>query len=289
MRNLSLYISSLIAIALVLMVMFDYLYTAAFENSNPRNKVQLAATLHNRNVDYIFLGSSRVENHIDCDLVEELTGKSCINLGLQGSKINDAKAISILLEANKVTYEKLLLQVDYIYNFNNYSPSLVATIIPFTSRENFSKALKDDLDLPLAYNIPFLRYASNDKLIGIREVILQYAEKKPKVDLSNGFNPLEGIGIEISGDFPNEIATNNAELNEMLATVDNLVLFTAPYCKNTSNRDNYMDALTKRFPNLKNYISIFDEKEQYFSNCGHLNAKGAQEFTEILTRDILLD
>ena len=114
-------------------------------------------------------------------------------------------------------------------------------------------------------------------------------EKAPKLDLSNGFKPLDGRGEDVSGKFPDVIANSNEDLDELLAINENIQLFTAPYCKNTENREQFMSELTHRYPDLKNYIDIFDNKEEYYSNCGHLNRKGATRFTEILTKDLLLD
>lgn len=281
-----------IAIILILIISISYVldicYTYAFDNDHPRNKVQLTANLSNTTIDFIFLGSSRVDNHIDCDLVKELTGKSCLNLGLQGSRINDGKALAELLESNNVTYEKILMQVDYIYNYHNYSPSFIASIVPYVNKKGFPKNLKEDLDLPVSYKIPFARYAYNDKLAGLREVILQYTGKESRVDLKNGFNPLEGVGTKISGEFPNIISTSNNDLDSLVDLSEKVILFTAPYCKNTINRDKFMGDLMGRYPELNNFIDIFDEQEHFYKNCGHLNSQGAREFTKILTKDVLL-
>lgn len=287
MKKMLIYLIIICALLVVSSVLLDIGYTASFKNDIPRNKVQLVANLKDRHIDFVFLGSSRVENHIDCDLITKLTGKTCINLGLQGSRINDGKALAQLLRTNSVTYNKLLMQVDYIYNFHNYSPSFISSIIPYVNNENFPKYLKEDLNLPLSYNLPFVRYAHNDKLAGLREVILQYAGKKPTINFKNGFNPLEGIGKVISGEFPVEIDASNVDLDRLLAIDDNIVLFTAPYCKNTINRDEFLGELTTRYPRLRNFVNIFDDQEDYYSNCGHLNKEGAARFTEIITNDIL--
>lgn len=289
MRGFLKHIGFIVLIVILLSYLLDALYSEAFKNATPRNKVQLVANLKDTKVDYIFLGSSRVENHIDCDLITKMTGKSCLNLGLQGSRINDGKALALLLEANNVVYEKLLMQVDYIYNFYDYSPSFVGTISPYLGNTNFPEALVDELDLPVAYGLPFARYALNDKISGVREVVLQYAKKSPKLDLDNGFKPLQGVGKNVSGKFPDTIVDHNEDLEELLAINDNIILFTAPYCQNTENRDVFMNELSKRYPDLINYIDIFDNEEAYFSNCGHLNIEGAIKFTEILTKDLLLD
>jgi hypothetical protein len=62
--------------------------------------------------------------------------------------------------------------------------------------------------------------------------------------------------------------------------------FTAPYCKLISNRD-FMDKVQLKLPCLYNYIDLFDDKAEYFSNCGHLNETGAKVFTKILVEDLL--
>lgn len=288
MKKFGLHIFFILVITIVCCVVFDSIYTYFFNKGTPRNKVQLVANLKNTNIDFIFLGSSRVDNHIDCDLIEKLTGKSCLNLGLQGSRINDAKGLALLLKANNVTYQRLFVQVDYIYNYHNYSPAFIAATVPYIKNDNFPEDFKNDLELSSIYDVPFARFALNDKVSGFREVLLQMVHKKPKVDLSNGFSPLTGVSKGGSGTFPEKIIATNKQLEELLLLNDKISLFTAPYCKNTLNRESFMQQLTTKYPSLINYVALFDNEEHYFKNCGHLNKEGARQFTEIFTNKILL-
>ena len=136
MRSFFKYIGVISIIIVVVLLLLDVIYTAAYQNEVPRNKVQLVANMKESHIDYIFLGSSRTENHIDCELVEKLTGKSCINLGIQGGRLNDYKILVRLLKHNSISFEKLFVQVDYIYNFKGHSPSFIASFMPFLNSNN---------------------------------------------------------------------------------------------------------------------------------------------------------
>tara|TARA_R110002012_G_scaffold78937_1_gene201085 strand:+ start:73673 stop:74581 length:909 start_codon:yes stop_codon:yes gene_type:complete len=287
MKKMLIYLIIICALLVISSVLLDVGYTASFKNDIPRNKVQLVANLKDRHINFVFLGSSRVENHIDCNLITQLTGKSCINLGIQGGTIADSNVMMQMLNLNRVTYDKLLLQVDYMHNINNNSPAFVSQLTPFLRSKRFSKELAKRLTLPKIYDLPFVRYAINEKYNGVREVVLQVFQKESSVDMYSGFNPLMGVGNDISGHFPDEIASSNADLDEILATGDNVVLFTAPYCKNTLNRDEFIEALTIDYPQLKSFVDIFDDEEDNYANCGHLNMEGAQKFTHRITDDIL--
>lgn len=291
MKSFLRHIGVISIIIVVVVLLLDAIYTAAYQNEAPRNKVQLVANMKESHIDYIFLGSSRTENHIDCELVERLTGKSCINLGIQGGRLNDYRILVRLLKHNNVSFKKLFVQVDYIYNFEGHSPSFIASFMPFLNSNILPQHIIDDLGLPHYYSIPFLRYAANDSKIGFRETFMQYLEKSPSVDLNNGFAPLQGVGNHISGHFPETIANTNEALEDIRQQVDQdkLTLFTAPYCANGNNRNTFMTELKQRFTGLRDYSKLFDKNTEYYVNCGHLNENGANEFTKILTQDILID
>lgn len=273
-----------IATALVL----DQVYTFVYNTGNPRNKVQYISQLKNTHIDYIFLGSSRVENHIDCEIVSRITGKSCLNLGLQGSKTNDSAAFLQMLINNNVSYKKILFQLDYAVNFDAYSPQFRSFVTPYLNNKSVSDNIIKDLNNPPMYSLPFVRYAANEKLSGFREVVLQLYDKPSKIDLTNGFEGKEGIGHYIKGNLP---ATANGSNSGVLwmkeLETNNLIFYTAPYCAQATNREIFTKDLAAKYPEVINYIDIFDDEPQYYSDCGHLNINGAREFTVVLTQDIL--
>ena len=68
---------------------FDLVYTHIYKNSNPRSKFQYFRSLKDTKINYIFLGSSRVDNGIVPSIIEDKTNKSCLNLEFQYSHISD--------------------------------------------------------------------------------------------------------------------------------------------------------------------------------------------------------
>lgn len=286
MKKFFIHSALILGITFVSMIVLDYVYDVIFHTSNPRNKVQYVTQLKNTHVDYIFLGSSRVENHIDCELFEKITGKSCLNLGLQGGRLKDAATLLQMLQNNNVTYTKSVVQVDYLYNFGGYSVPFRGYINPYIHDDIIPEELVRSSEFK-GVGVPFYRFMSQDKLCGFREIVTQSISKKPAVDLNNGFVPVYGVGNNIAGTFPDTIKDNNDAITllESISTND-IVYFAAPYCKNAENRDAFMEELSRRIPNFLNHIDVFDEEETLFSNCGHLNLEGAQKFTRIIAHDL---
>lgn len=268
----------------------DTLYSYTFQNGTPRNKIQKILQLNNQHYDVAFLGSSRTENHIDCELIEKLTGKSCISLGIAGSTIGDMLILMTIAKSKGITFNEVFLQVDYGYNFTGVSNNFTACLMPFKNNAVVKKQLAKSQE-SFCYNyIPFYRYLKYDKVVGFRAFLSVLFNKKPKTNLDIGFAPKIGQGLAVSGKLPDKFKAKNEELNALFKLMEKnntkLTCFTAPYCKNVENRA-FMSTLKFRVPNLKDYISIFDENPEHFFNCGHLNIEGARVFTKILIKDLL--
>lgn len=288
MSNFLKHIIAVIIITIASAYLLESVYTYAFTTGFSRNKTQYVVQLKDTHIDYIFLGSSRVENHIDCELVTQLTGKSCINLGLQASKTNDSAALLQILEDNNVTYDQVLFQLDYAVNFDSYAPAFISSIAPYQNTKMISKDLKEQLEMP-SIDLPFVRYAANDKMIGLREVVLQLIQKPSKVNFNNGFLGIDRVGTAMKGILPQTVTTTNRGVQIMKEVAPTSLLFyTAPYCKSDSNRDVFIKELQKIYPEVISYIDLFDSTESYFADCGHLNREGATAFTKQLTADLLL-
>ncbi|WP_339895272.1 hypothetical protein [uncultured Algibacter sp.] len=289
MKQFSIYVFKILAVVFVSMYMLDKLYTYTFQNGTPRNKIQKILKLQDAHYDYAFFGSSRTENHIDCELIEQLTGKSCVNFGISGGTNGDMLTLMILAESNKITFDNVVLQVDHNFNLRGLSNNFKASLVPFIFNDDVKQELKKDKNNFYYYNIPFYRYLKYDKVVGFRELLSTILNKKPKTHLDVGFNPKVGVGKGVSGAIPFIINKENEEIESIIKLMKkrgtNLTFFTAPYCKDIENRDR-LRALKTRVPSLLDYVSIFDDKEKYFYNCGHLNIEGAEEFTNILIKDI---
>ncbi|WP_081212343.1 hypothetical protein [Salegentibacter sediminis] len=292
MRKFLKYALGLFLVAAILMVSLDYFYSYAFRNSEPRLKVQKILQLKDQHFDIAFFGSSRTKAHIDCNLIEELTGKSCINLGVSGATITDMNFIMKAVVSNNITFNKAFMQIDYNYNLIGLTKLVKAGIVPFLTDSKIKNVFPEREKGNPYYWLPFYRYFVYNRNYGIRNLFASIIQKKSNIEINLSITPNEGQGLYVDGSFPGSLIDKNEDLNEMIDFTNNigkpLVLFTAPYCKKVENRY-IIDSIQKRLPELKNYISVFDKQQKYFFNCGHLNKTGAREFTRILTGDNLME
>lgn len=270
------------------MFFLDRTYTYIFENGEPRSKFQYMLQ-SKKHYDVAFFGSSRTENHLDCNLITELTGKSCANFGISGSSIGDMLVLMKLAKNRQLTFNKVFMQVDYNYNNAGITDYLKAILVPFIGNPAVKEQLhKYNVDL-IYESIPFYRYMKFDKAIGIRELYASFLKRKTNIDLELGFSPKQGIGDQVAGSFPETIKNTSEELDQMIKLYKNtntkIEFFTAPYCKAIKNRD-FINKVQLKVPGLHNYINIFDDKDEYFFDCGHLNGAGAEVFTKILAKDL---
>ena len=294
MRRFVLYISIIIAITLALMFALDRLYSYAFTSGVPRSKLQHILQQRNTAYDYLFLGSSRTEFHIDCYLIEELTGKSCINYGISGTTFKDSYSMLQLLEARGIKFKNIFVQVDYMYNHTDYSPNIRARLLA-ENKEPIVKEILEEYDISFAdKHLPFYRYIMNDHIIGFREVFNLLIGRKSKTNFENGYIPKFGIHDYSIESLPNTIIESNPSINAMIEyftehSVQSF-FFIAPLCDSTVDRDLYVELLKTKIPVLYDYVSLYDGKDEgFYFDCGHLNNSGAQDFTRILTNDLILN
>ena len=213
MKKFSIRIIGVLLTILIVAVAFDFTYTAVYNNSKPRTKFQYLRSLKNSKINYIFLGSSRVENGIVPVIIESNTKKSCVNLGFQASKTGDIYSVLKLLKEYKITSDSIFIQVDYIFNIGGHSNILPYEMSPFI-RDN--PVTKDYLlnfvgENKSNYYVPFYRYCTHDTKIGFREVIANVINKKTNVTQNKGYNPLQGIENQKANHraLPNTIAKKN--------------------------------------------------------------------------------
>jgi len=287
------YLVIVIGIIAVGLLAMDKLYTYVYtKNStkNPRNKTQYILGLKNKKIDYVFLGSSRVENHIDTKLVEELTGKSALNLGNQGANLSDVFLYLNLMQNQGLVVEKYFIQVDYAYNFNGPSTIVGSDVLPFVNNVGIDQYLKENNENYFFIKfVPFYKYAITDYKFGFREFFSSLISKKSRFDFSNGFVPIKEKYIKSDFSLPDTIV----EVSEDFDKINNfcfennieVVYFTAPFCSEAKNLD-YIKKLKKKIPKLRDYSTSISNDSLYFKDCGHLNAIGADKFTKILINNI---
>jgi hypothetical protein len=268
----------------------DNIYSNAFQNGIPRSKIQNILQLKNKHYEIAFFGSSRIENHINCKLITEITGKSCANFGFSGASPGDMLILMKRASNKNITFNQVFVQVDYNYNSLGITKFFKANLVPFIDEPIIYDQLLFYKEEFLYSRIPFYGFMSFENTVGIREVIASSLKLDQNTNIEIGFVSNQGIGMAVAGNFPESIKYISEEFDLMEKfykdTSTKLIFFTAPYCKEVRNR-NFMEKVKIKLPSLYNYIDIFDNNEEYFFDCGHLNNVGAGVFTRILIEDLL--
>ena len=272
----------------------DFIYTNVFEKSVPRTKFQNFRALKNQSIDYVFLGSSRVENGISPEVIKNKTGKKAFNLGFQASKMSDIHLILQLLDEYKIKYEKAFIQVDYIFNIENgFSNVLSYEILPFINENQLISnhcQLNDKVNFWKNKNVPFYRYSITSQKIGIREVVSNLMEKKTPVNENKGYSPLYGNFSGGKYALPNSINSKNKYYDLVVKYCLNhkkeVVFFTAPF-RILNNDFSFVQKLETKIPEFKNFSNELPNNK-YFQNNNHLNHDGAIVFTNILIEKLKL-
>jgi len=291
MKKFLLYLFKIVLITLCIMVVFDVLYTYIYSNAIPVNKSQYVLQTKNKTIDYVFLGSSRVENHIVTELIEKQTSKNAINLGEQGAKLSDTYLLLKLLVANKVSFKKVFIQVDYNFNNENSSVNIVSESLPYIRKNNVIQDHNKNFNSDYLGNfyIPFYRYAAFDYKIGFRGFFSALVKNKTPYDFENGFDGRNGAFDNAEYALPLKISDRNKVFDSIkkFCSEKNLdvVFYCSPFCNQVA-KSNYVKHLKHKIPELKDYSkAILDNK--YFINCGHLNEDGAKLFTQMIIDDCI--
>ena len=275
------------------MSVMDFGYTKVYETSSPRTKFQFLRSFKNKKIDYIFIGSSRVESGIVPSIIKEKTGKSALNLGFQAAKLGDIFTLLQLIKEYNIQHDKIFIQVDYNYNFlDGHSSAFQFQMTPFTRENNATKQYSDTYaEIPFAnYYFPFYRYCNYDLKIGLRELFSNLVNKKTNIVSTRGYGAKFGSGLELNGALPATIVDKNPIFEEILAYINqnklNVVFYCAPFCKNNQNKD-FTSKLKAKIPKLVDFSRVIND-DKMFLNCNHLNDSGARRFTEILTEKLLI-
>lgn len=261
--------------------LLDYAYSAVYANCRPRNKFQYILKATPTEYDYVFLGSSRVANHIIPSVIEEKTGKKAINLGIEGAELEDSLLQLKLMLSQGFRIRKLFLQVDYLYNSENTSIIAGTAALPFIKNPIIEDHLKGKIaDFEENRYVPFYRYMKKGHAIGFREFSMSLAGKAARFDMADGFVPLEGRHPLSVWKSPDTLAAKNKSISEFfsICATNNieLVLFYAPSCSLAQDQK-FLRLLKARLPELQDYSRAIPDS--LFQNCGHLNKEGARAFT----------
>jgi len=285
------YIGFLVIVVIALLYLLEWLYTNTYTNGLARNKVSYVLSINDKYIDYIFLGSSRVDNNIDAAVIETITGKKALNLGVQEAKLDDYFLMLQLLKKQNITAKIIFIQVDYIYNMDGSSEILKSYLMPYMEDEVISTYIKErDSNYYKLKYLPFYKYLVYDYKLGFREHFNTFINKKSKLNLENGYDAKYGnVSSTLQASLPKTINKESKTITAIneFAKDNNIkvVYFMAPFCFDTKNKD-FSRKLKQKIPGLLDYSQLFSE-DNYFYNCSHLNNQGAKEFSKKVALDIL--
>ena len=283
------YSLKILGLLLVMMFVLDVIYTKVIEKSIPRNKIRYAMSIKNKHYNVLFLGSSRVENSIVSAMFKE-NNISVLNMGLEGAVLGDNLLMLQLLNNNNVTFDKIFIQLDYLYNLKDtsFSQRSKSNLLPLIREEHIKEILQNKDDNFIAnYYIPFYRYMKNDYSIGFREFINSTMNKSPRISFENGYTPKFGsLSLENSV-LPKTIVNSSKvyqEINDLCLKMGvKPIYFISPFCSKLIDND-FVEKLDSIVENFYDYSRTITDDNKFY-NCSHLNDAGAKEFTKIIINE----
>ena len=267
------------------MVVLDVVYTAVYLQSNSRSKIDYLYNSKDKKYDVIFLGSSRVNNHFVPKIFND-NGYKTFNFGITRSRLEEsALQLELMVERN-YKIKTLILQADLNINSNDHSEAIRSLFMPYLHQ---SETIRNHYKSIPEYNkllyIPFYRYMNYDARIGFREMYYSAIHKKTNVLDNDGFNALtKDERPLVTADLSKYYPKRNKGYEKIKAICKenniNLIALTTPMCMSTINRDyfNHIQSIYPEIYRMENAVTA----DKYFATCGHMNEKGANEFTKIV-------
>ena len=281
MKQFLKYIVILLSFTFISSLVLDALFTTVYHTGAYRNKLMWVRDMDNTTLDYVLLGSSRVNYSIKPNLIEAKTGKKGYNLGMNATNIVETIALfEEFLKQNKT--KTVYLQVDLQYIKETPDPIGEVAWLPYVHEEEVYNYFKQ-YDAAYSYYryIPFYRYQKYAGRLGFREVISSALGGGYKYPVSRGYMPLEGVLQEDEEFIPDVTITKENKLYQNLIQLCEqndikVYFFTSPYYR---LKDDFQ-LLETYLPNYTNFSNHIEE-QTYFSDQVHLNTEGAKRFTEI--------
>ena len=285
MKKFILHIIRYILILCFTMVVLDVMYTTAYINSSERSKIDYLYNSKNKNYDVVFLGSSRINNHLVPKIFNE-NGYKTFNFGITRSRLEESALMLKMMVERHYKIKNLILQVDININTDDHSEAIRSLFMPYL---HLSKTIRNHYRTIPEYNqllyIPFYRYMHYDARIGFREMYYSMIHKPTNALEQEGFYPLLTnkrplVPADLSKYTPKRNKSYEAIKKICQDNHINLIAITTPMCMETINRD-YFNHLNQIYPEIRRFENAVTD-DKYFSTCGHMNKDGATEFTKIV-------
>jgi len=288
MKQFSIYIIKRLLLVTILVWILDMSFTLIYTKSDTlRNKVDYIFLNKQSQVDYIFLGSSRVEYHINTDMIDDETATKSLNLGISGQNLSETFLMLKLLVANEVSAKTYFIQIDESGLLKESKKSFIGAsyFMPYMNQSVIQEHVKQyNADYWQDYYIPFYRYMNYGHKIGYRELALRILGSEKK---TNFYLELQDTIRDKNASYQMQGSYDSTLINEIknFAASHNLevVFYTAPYLNATNDADFEMFCQQHQIKNYTHFITSPDK----FKDLDHLNKFGSREFTQRFMEDFI--
>jgi len=251
---------------------------------------------HKRDVETLFMGSSRTSRHFDSNLIAE----NSFNIGMDGKKIAYSATLLQILPENKK--QTIIFQIDPIYAVDPlYTGSdLQALNIKFNRnkifRENIIKMGQDNRFQSLYHSIAY-----NGNVVGL---IANYLNGSKEYEAKNGYQPLKVSDVERQKlriqirdietsplPCPKDMVVSDIYtqyLKEMKQFAEQkrkkLIFITSPKHTDSCKLDNQklketMDSLGLLYQDDSDFFAN-DNNILYWKDLGHMSSVGSAKYAE---------
>jgi hypothetical protein len=298
-----LFLCSLIFAALVYGV--DYLIQSGIRSSSYREISKWDEVIRGDiDAEILIVGSSRALVHFDPKIIEEKSGMSCYNLGLDGSKYEaQKKVLELYLEKNskpKLVIWSLDLssfqQPEGIYRYEQF--------IPFWQEPKVKEIMKLNQGMELDYlNYPIVKYSNNPR-IKYRGLLALTPFRPWEPSLEKGYRIqskswdgkldqfLSNVGEGTEVGFDDDLFGNFDKVcRELLDKEIRVVWCITPYYKDAlevmHNYPEIIDKYQEQATSLGIPVNDFSNSsisysKENFYNGSHLNPRGVVKLMDVL-------
>jgi len=258
--------------------------------------------------DILIVGSSRALVHFDPRIIEEKTGMTCYNLGLDGSKYSSQEKVLDLYLAHNKKPKILIWSLDLgsfqpiegIYRYEQF--------LPFWNEPEVKSILKLNKEQDQGYfNYPIIKYSNNPSLkyrgllkqvgFNVSEPKLYQGYRESNKTWDGKFDEFVLKNVEsFQEDFDERIFSNfKSELEQLHQSGTSIHLVIAPMYYKAKELIANSDYVINRFKALsreENYSFLdysADSMSYYknnFYNGNHLNKTGTEVFSNNFSEEI---
>jgi hypothetical protein len=284
-----LFIIKILAVLFLAALLLDVLYTSLYTGVVNTTKFDFIKNQHDKHFNYVFMGSSRVVNHINPRIIDSMTKMKSINFGVMDAKPKDIFTLLQLMDLYSIQSDTLFIQTDYYYNSRDKSKFLYADLLPYIRDHRIiTSYFRDEKDFWSLYYFPFYRYSKNSSKLGVRELVVSL-KRKNIFEQNKGYIGLKGSDGKWQRELPKKFEKNSfyndSIKNYLNSTNSKAIFFTAPFRPDTKNLF-FVSQLKKEYQMFWDFSTLISD-DKLFKNGYHLNDEGAQQFSQQFSNTII--